>query len=128
MPATVISAHEARLAASRTRDADHTYSAVSAVLQHASSRIAATSERGEDRTMFTVMPDFHGFNAAHAAEAAREVARALRRRGYKVTALSATDLLISWAVEERRAPREGEGRGGRVAAEDAWRFAGRHPD
>lgn len=114
----MISAHEARRKASRTQDADRAYAAVSAALRHAYSRISAASENGANRTMFTVMPEFHGFNSLHATQAAREVAEALRRKGYSVTTMSPTDILISWAegTASKRPPSE------RVAPDDEWRF------
>ena len=131
---SVISAHEARLKAARTPDADRAYAAVSTTLRHAYARVRVASDRGESSVMFTVMPEFHGFNGVHGPQAAREVAVALRRKGFKVVSMSAADMLISWHAEEtgrshkadsKRAERKG-GRGGdQIAEEDLWRFGPR---
>lgn len=121
---SVISAHEARLNASRSKDADNAYAAVSAALQHASSRVGAASERGHTSTMFTVLPEFHGFNGVHAVQVAREVRHALQRKGYHVTAKSATDLYISWAAADnkKRSKSCKVAEVSEVDPEDAWRF------
>ena len=118
-----ISAHEARTKSLRSKDADLAYAAVTAVLKHACARIDAASERGATSTMFTVMPELHGFNGAHAARAAREIAITLLRKGFDVTRITPTELHISWTerkpahTSKRRDPRAPQ-----VAPEDAWRF------
>ena len=117
-----ISAHEAMIDASRTKDGDKAYEAVKAALNHAFSHIRVATERGHTRTMFTVMPEVHGFAPAHATGAAREVASALQRKGFRVTSVSARDLLIAWGKPQEPSRRGREPAQARIAPEDLWRF------
>ena len=125
--APVISAHEARLKASRAHDADRAYAAVSAALANAFARIEVASQKGYDSVMYTVMPAFHGLNEVHASQAARETAEALRRKGYTIHIMSLTDMVISWATDKKgQQHKENKSRDdANVPAEDLWRFARR---
>ena len=117
-----ISAHEARLNASRTQDADTAYEAVTTALNHAFSHVRVATENGHTRTMFTLLPDYHGIKPIHGAQAAREVASALKRKGFRVTPVSPLDMLIVWGDTQNRSKR---GRAAPVAPEDLWRFESR---